>query len=89
MRKSYSFFFFLHYTTFTFQINTLYDIILRKFAKKPLDVEKIESLSGLLLDYGFTDKDFINPIGRTRKLVITIDVINEIEMKTNKTMIKK
>lgn len=66
-----------------------YDIVLRKFAKRPLDVEKIESLSGLLLKHGFTDRDFANPFGRTRKLVTTIDVINEIEMRANKTKIKK
>ena len=66
-----------------------YDICLRKLREKPLNVEKIESLSGLLLKHGFTDRDFINPIGRTRKLVTTIDVINEIEMKTEKTRIKK
>lgn len=66
-----------------------YDIILRKFRKKQLDVEKIESLSSLLSKHGFTDRDFINPIGRTRKLVSTIDVINTIEMKEKKTMIKK
>ena len=57
--------------------------------KKPINKEKLESLGTFLESHGFSDKDFINPFGRTRKLVTVIDVINEIEMKTCKTKVKK
>ena len=66
-----------------------YDIFLRNVDQKPINPDKIESLGKLLQKHGFTDRDFANPFGRTRKLVTVIDVINELQKKTEKTKIKK
>ena len=66
-----------------------YDIYLRKLDKKPLDNMRISSLSETLLSHGFTDKDFINPFNRTKKIVNTLDVINTLEKNKSKTKIKK
>ena len=66
-----------------------YDILIRKFDKKPINYEKIQPLGVRLEEYGFTDKDFSNPFGRTRKIVQVLDAINELEMKIQKTKIKK
>ena len=63
-----------------------YDIYLRK---KPLDNERISSLTETLLIHGFSEKDFINPFNRTKKLVQVLDVINELEKRSEKTKIKK
>lgn len=53
-----------------------YDIYLRKFDRKPLDPNRVEYLSNFLIDNGYTDMDFINPIGRTKKIVNALDKIN-------------
>lgn len=54
-----------------------YDIVLRKLVTKPLDPNRVENLGNFLIDYGYTDMDFINPIGRTKKIVNALDKINK------------
>lgn len=66
-----------------------YDIYLRKLNKKPLNKERISSLSETLQAHGFKDNDFINPFNRTKKLVQVLDVINELEKRASKTKVKK
>lgn len=69
------------------EITDDYGIYLRKFETKPINPEKLESLGGLLQKHGFTDMDFINPFGRTRKIVQVLDIINNLEK--DKTIVKK
>lgn len=64
-----------------------YDIYLRKLDRKPLDPNRVEYLSNFLIDNGYTDMDFINPIGRTKKMVNELDKINKLEKE--KTKVKK
>lgn len=64
-----------------------YDIYLRKFDRKPLDPNRVEYLGNFLIGYGYTDMDFINPIGRTKKIVNELDKINKLEKE--KTKVKK
>lgn len=64
-----------------------YDIVLRKLDRKPLDPNRVEYLSNFLIDNGYTDMDFINPIGRTKKIVNELDKINKLEKE--KTKVKK
>lgn len=64
-----------------------YDIYLRKFDRKPLDPNRVEYLSNFLIDNGYADMDFINPIGRTKKIVNELDKINKLEKE--KTKVKK
>lgn len=66
-----------------------YLICLRKLDKKPLDKNRISSLSETLLSYGFDDSDFINPFNRTKKVVQVLDVINELEKRAKKTIKQK
>ena len=66
-----------------------YNIYLRKLDKKPLDMNRISSLSETLLSHGFDDNDFINPFNRTKKIVQVLDVINELEKRAQKSKIKK
>jgi len=66
-----------------------YAIYLRKLDKKPLDKNRISSLSETLLSYGFDDSDFINPFNRTKKVVQVLDVINELEKRKEKTKKQK
>lgn len=66
-----------------------YYIILRNLYKHPLDKERIMSLTEVLSEYGFNKNDFLNPITRTKKVVQTIDVINELEKKNMSKMKKK
>ena len=54
-----------------------YDIYLREFDRKPLDPNRVEYLSNFLIGYGYTDMDFINPFGRTKKIVNALDKINK------------
>lgn len=61
-----------------------YAIYLRKLNKNPLDSERIESLGELLESHGFTDLDFANPFGRTKKIVNTLDVINQLKQDKTK-----
>lgn len=61
-----------------------YYIILRNLYKQPLDNERIISLTSVLNEYGFNEKDFINPLSRTKNVVKTLDVINELEKKKEK-----
>lgn len=64
-----------------------YDIYLRKFNRKPLDPNRVENLGDFLIGYGYTDMDFINPFGRTKKIVNELDKINKLEIE--KTKVKK
>ena len=64
-----------------------YVIVLRKLDRKPLDPNRVENLGNFLIDYGYTDIDFINPIGRTKKIVNELDKINKLEKE--KTKVKK
>lgn len=64
-----------------------YDIYLRKLDKKPLDPNRVEYLSNFLIGYGYTDSEFINPFGRTKKIVNELDKINKLEKE--KTKVKK
>ena len=61
------------------QIPGDYAGFLREFDKDPLDIEKLIPLKEFLSDTGYTDTDFKNPIGRTKKIVNAIDKINSIE----------
>lgn len=65
-----------------------YAICLRKYDTKPIDPEKLESLGTLLQKHGFTDFDFVNPFGRTKKIVQVLDIINTLEKNNEKTKIK-
>lgn len=58
-----------------------YYIILRDLYKHPLDEKRIMSLTEVLNEYSFYENDFLNPITRTKKVVQTLDVINEFEKK--------
>ena len=62
-----------------------YDIFLRKLSKKPLQPEKMESLSIFLKTNGYTDRDFANPFKRTKRIIDSIDVINRLDRKKTKT----
>lgn len=66
-----------------------YNIYLRKIDKKPLDKERISSLSETLQSYGFKETAFVNPFNRTKKIVLILDVINDFEKRAEKTKIKK
>ena len=61
-----------------------YAIYLRKLKTRPLNPERIESLEDVLSSHGFTDRDFINPFGRTRKIVNVLDVINKLQKENSK-----
>ena len=63
----------------TDEITDDYAIYLRKFKTKPLDPERIESLKDVLSSHGFTDRDFLNPFGRTKKIVNVLDAINKLQ----------
>lgn len=54
-----------------------YDIYLRKLDRKPLDPNRVEYLSNFLIGYGYSDSEFINPFGRTKKIVNELDKINK------------
>lgn len=70
------------------EITDDYAIYLRKYETKPINPEKLESLGGLLEKHGFSDIDFINPFGRTKKIVKVLDIINKLEKEEVKTKIK-
>lgn len=71
------------------EITDGYGIYLRKLNRKPLDIDRIESLGDILEKHGFTDRDFINPFGRIEKIVNALHQINEMEKTNDKVKIKK
>jgi len=64
-----------------------YAIYRRKFKNSPIKRERIVTLKSFLEERGYTDNDFKNPIGRTKKIVNELDKINIVEKE--KTYIKK
>lgn len=57
-----------------------YAIYLRSLENKPLDHNRVVgSLGSYLASCGYNDFDFANPFGRTKKVVNTLEYINQIE----------
>ena len=64
-----------------------YAIYRRKLYNRGIEFEKAIPLKVFLIENGYTDSEFANPFGRTRKLVNEIDKVNTLER--GKSYVKK